>query len=141
MSKPYGSAMTRYLAPSWFVQKIANPVVRKFRLATTLAIRIRTRASGKLQKLPVNVLDFNGRIYLVGVRGDTQWVRNLRIAGECELRRGAHTSRFTATEVSVEQRPAIIAAYRAKWDYQVRQYFEQLPDPADHPLFSLEPHQ
>jgi hypothetical protein len=44
-----------------------------------------------------------------------------------------------ATEVPVEERSLILAAYQAKAGKTVQTYFRRLPDPADHPVFRLEP--
>jgi hypothetical protein len=43
-----------------------------------------------------------------------------------------------AVELPVEERPPVIAAYRAKAGREVDRYFTQLPEPADHPVFRLE---
>ncbi len=73
----------------------------------------------------------------MSARGETDWVRNLRAAGGGQLRRRGKTEDVRAEEVAVEDRPPIIAAYREKWDSQVKRYFEQLPDAADHPTFRI----
>jgi deazaflavin-dependent oxidoreductase (nitroreductase family) len=125
-----------YLRPGLFI-KIANRFVTLFGVATTLAIRGRT--SGEWRTTPVNVLEYQGSRYLVSPRGETQWVRNLRAAGEGELRRRGKTEPFAvAEEVPVERRPPLIDAYLAKWGNQVKSYFAELPDPADHPVFRIE---
>lgn len=127
--------MTRYIAPGRLVRAVVNPLVMRFGAATTLVVR--ARVTGKTQAVPVNVLDYEGGRYLVAVRGETQWVRNLRAAGECELRRRGRVYRYVAEEVSVEDREPVIAAYRERWDSQVRRFFQALSDPADHPVFRL----
>jgi hypothetical protein len=33
----------------------------------------------------------------------------------------------------------LIDAYLARWGKQVRSQFRELPDPADHPIFRIEP--
>lgn len=129
------TATNRYLAPNWFVRRLANQFVMRAGLATTLELR--TRRRNQLQAIPVNVLRFDGREYLVSVRGESDWVRNLQVAGNCELRRWGRRRRYTVAEVAVEQRPAIIAAYRKRWGYQVGVFFRRLPSPADHPVFAL----
>ncbi|HEU4702415.1 MAG TPA: nitroreductase/quinone reductase family protein [Conexibacter sp.] len=125
----------RYLPPNWLFRRLANPLARRLGLATTLLVP--TRASGRLQALPVNVLHHDGRDYLVSVRGESQWVRNLRASGACELRRRGRARRCTVEEVPVEQRAPIVAAYRRRWDYQAAPFFLRLPQLADHPVFAL----
>jgi hypothetical protein len=127
--------MQRYVRPGWFTVHVINPLVRWAGLASTLDVA--RRVSGTTQRVPVNVLELNGDRYLVAVRGHTQWVWNLRAAGHCAVRRHLRRVRYQATELPVAERPAVIAAYRARW-HQVGPFFEQLPDPADHPVFRLE---
>ena len=91
--------------------------------------------------MPVNVLELDGERYLVAPRGETDWVRNLRAAGSGELQYRRGVEPFTAVEVSDEEKPRVVAAYLARWGRQVRGQFEALPDPADHPVFRIEPGQ
>jgi deazaflavin-dependent oxidoreductase (nitroreductase family) len=127
----------RYLRPNSIVARYLNPLMMKLGFVPTLAIRGRT--SGQWRTVPVNVLDLDGQRYLVSARGETDWVQNLRAAGGGELRKGSRTQPFTATEVPNDEKPRLIQAYRDRWDYQVSGYFKALPDPADHPVFRIEP--
>jgi hypothetical protein len=86
----------------------------------------------------VNVLELDGQRYLMAPRGDTEWVRNLRVTGGGEVRRLTRVEAFRATELPDSEKPRIIAAYLARWGYQVKRYFEALPKPADHPVFRIE---
>jgi deazaflavin-dependent oxidoreductase (nitroreductase family) len=126
-----------YLAPGWFVRSVLNPLAMRTSAASTLVVP--TRRTGRTQEVPVNVLDHEGERYLVSVRGESEWVRNVRAAGQVEVRRRGRTERYGVEEVPVEGRPDIVAAYRHRWDRQVRPLFERLPDPADHPVFRLLP--
>ena len=125
------------LRPSWFVRKVTNPTISVLGMATTLSVR--GRSSGQERTVPVNVLEYEGDRYLLSPRGETDWVKNLRAAGEGELRRKGTTERFRPVEIPVEDRDELIAAYRANWDNQVKKFFESLPDAADHPTFRIEP--
>ncbi|MPZ00951.1 MAG: nitroreductase family deazaflavin-dependent oxidoreductase [Actinophytocola sp.] len=108
---------------------------------------VRGRTSGQLRTVPVNPIDVDGIRYLVSPRGHTQWVRNLRAAGECELRRGRSTRRYGATEIVDADKPAILRAYLARWEWQVRPYVngctadstdaKLLAAAARHPVFRL----
>lgn len=124
-----------YLRPGVFMRRVVNPLLISFNLKPTLAVR--GRRSGAWRTVPVNVLEHDGQRYIVAIRGETEWVRNLRAAGSGEIRRGARVERFRATEIPVEDRPPIIAAYRSLWEREVARQFSQLPDPADHPVFRL----
>ena len=124
-----------YIRPGFFFRRVINPLLQMLGLKPTLAVK--GRKSGKWRTVPVNVLELDGRRYLVAVRGETEWVRNLRAAGTGEIRRGANVERFTATEIPVAERPPIIDAYRALWEREVSWQFKRLPDPADHPVFRI----
>ena len=94
--------------------------------------------SGQWRTVPVNVLELDGERYLVAPRGDTEWVRNLRVRGRGELRRRAQVEPFRAAELPDSEKPRIVEAYLARWGHQVTRYFEALPAPADHPVFRIE---
>jgi deazaflavin-dependent oxidoreductase (nitroreductase family) len=127
---------TSYQRPSWFIRKIANPLIEKLGMATTLTVR--GRNSGEPRRVPVNVLELDGDRYLVAPRGNTEWVRNLRAAGEGQLERGGKSERFRAVELPDEAKPPILDAYLARWKSQVAAQFAALPDAADHPVFRIE---
>jgi deazaflavin-dependent oxidoreductase (nitroreductase family) len=126
----------RYLRPGWFVGRVLNPFLMRVGAVPTLAVRGRT--SGRWRTVPVNVLEFEGHRYLVAPRGHTQWVRNLRATGRGELRWRSRREAFQATEVFATERQRVIDAYLARWGYQVKRYFDALPDPGDHPVFRIE---
>jgi hypothetical protein len=99
---------------------------------------VRRRRTGEWQTIPVNVLELDGERYLMAVRGETEWVRNLRGAGCGELRHRSKTETFRAEEIrEPDVRARIIGAYLDRWGRQVRSQFEKLPDPADHPVFRI----
>jgi deazaflavin-dependent oxidoreductase (nitroreductase family) len=129
--------MARYLKPPPLVSRVVNPVIATLGLKPALATR--SRRTGRWRTIPVNVVELDGHRYLVSPRGATFWARNLGERPEAELRRRGRTERFRAVPVEPGARERVIAAYRARWDNEVRRYFEELPDPADHPVFRLEP--
>jgi deazaflavin-dependent oxidoreductase (nitroreductase family) len=126
-----------HLRHGWFIRRVANPLLMKLGLVPTLAIR--GRKTGQWRTVPVNLLQLDGAWYLVAPRGETDWVRNLRAAGTGELRRGSRAKPFRAFEVPDDQKPPVIDAYLARWGYQVKGQFQKLPNPADHPVFRIEP--
>jgi deazaflavin-dependent oxidoreductase (nitroreductase family) len=129
--------VSTYLRPSFVVGRIVNPLVA--RLGAKPALATRGRKTGEWRTVPVNVLEKDGTRYLVSTRGDAFWVRNLRADPEVELRRRGRAQRLRATLVPEAERPALIAAYLARWRSEAATYFEQLPDPADHPVYRLDP--
>lgn len=126
----------RYLKPGWLTSRVLNPLLMQLGAVPTLAVR--GRVSGEWRTVPVNVLELEGQRYLVAPRGDTEWVRNLRASGRGELRRRTRVEAFRATELPDSEKPRVIEAYLARWGYQVRRYFQALPNPADHPVFRIE---
>lgn len=128
----------RYLKPGFVVARLVNPLLMSLRAIPTLAVRGRT--SGNWRTVPVNVLAFDGKRYLVAPRGDAHWVRNLRAAkgyGELRTRKGTET--FHAVEVPDAEKPPLLEAYQARWGAQTKSLFRELPDPADHPVFRIDP--
>jgi deazaflavin-dependent oxidoreductase (nitroreductase family) len=120
---------TRYLAPDWFTRNVFNRAVRGLtRLGISVAgsreLRVRGRKSGQWRSTPVNPLVVDSVRYLVAPRGTTEWVRNLRIAQEGELRRGRRTERVRATEVADDVKVPVLREYLRKWGWEVGQFFE-----------------
>ena len=111
--------------PDWFTRNVFNPLVAGLhRLglgvqgSETLAVR--GRRTGELRTTPVNPFELNGQTYLLAPRGTTQWVRNLRVAKEGELRRGRKVRRFRAEEVPDSEKLPLFRLYMEKWAWEVR---------------------
>jgi len=146
--------MPHYQRPDWFTKNVFN---RGIALLTRVGISVygsrilavQGRRSGEWRMTPVNLLILDGQRYLVAPRGHTQWVRNLRAAGEGRLLVGRRSEKFRATEVSEDVRPPILRAYLRKWRFEVGVFFagvgaeatdEELRRIApDHPVFQIEP--
>jgi deazaflavin-dependent oxidoreductase (nitroreductase family) len=143
----------RYQAPGWFTRKVFNPLIafatrRGLSIWGSRVLRVRGRTSGEVRETPVNLMTYNGAQYLVAPRGVTQWVRNLRVAGEGELRVGKGIEHFRATELSDDQKPELLREYLRRWKMEVGVFFggvdakaseEELRRIApDHPVFRLE---
>jgi deazaflavin-dependent oxidoreductase (nitroreductase family) len=143
----------RFKRPGWFTVNVFNRTVAALTRAGisvygSRVLAVRGRSSGVMRTTPVNLLTFEGTRYLVAPRGHTQWVRNLRVAGEGELRVGRRVERFRATELDDDVKPPILRAYLRKWKVEVGVFFEGVgPDASDadlrriapdHPVFRLE---
>lgn len=127
-----------YLKPSWFTVKVFNKVAMATGVSGTETLTLTAR-SGQQQKIPVISVDVDGTRYLVSTRGESQWVKNLRANPAVTLTTKQGAVHYTATEVPVAQRDNVLQAYRVKAGKTVDGYFAKLPDPADHPVFSLTP--
>jgi len=146
------SASPRYVQPGWFTRTVFNPTVAwltraGFSVWGSRELRVRGRTSGEWRTTPVNLLAHDGERYLVAPRGHTQWVKNLRVAGEGELRVGHHTEAFRATEVADDDKVEILRAYLKRWKLEVGVFFDGVSATSadaelrraapDHPVFRL----
>jgi deazaflavin-dependent oxidoreductase (nitroreductase family) len=112
-------------------------------------LAVRGRTSGEWRTNPVNPLTLDGTRYLVAPRGNTQWVRNLRVTGSGELRLGRKVEAFTATELSDDEKPAVLRRYLKKWKVEVGIFFDGVDAKAPeeklreiapgYPIFRIEP--
>ena len=126
-----------YVRPGWLI-RIFNPIV--VARGQKAVLQVRGRTSGKLLKVPMDPpFAWNGTRYLVSPRGETHWVRNLRAAGEADLRTRRGLEHIRVVELSGAERDAIVKAYASAITCNCRQGFEMLPDPADHPVFRVDP--
>jgi len=88
---------------------VFNPIARRVLKAGPLMgpnalITVRGRKSGEPRTTPVAVVDISGRRWVVGTFGDTNWVRNLRAAGEATMTVGRRQEAVKANELTVEER-------------------------------------
>ena len=128
-----------YLKPPALTSKVFNPIAGKLGLSGSAEMVVAGRRTGEPRVVPVIPVELNGTLYAVSTRGESEWVRNLRAAGSCELRGRHHAGRYTAVELPVGDRAPVLAAYRAKAGGMVTGYFSSLPDDGDHPVFRLAP--
>jgi deazaflavin-dependent oxidoreductase (nitroreductase family) len=86
-------------------------------------LQVRGRKSGRIFSTPVNLIQVDGRRYLVAARGDTAWSRNARVSGEVTLKRGASAERCALRIVAEVDRPAILKAFLDTYASQVQRFF------------------
>ena len=133
----------RYISPSWFTRHVFNRLVRwltrrGISVAGSRELRLRGRVTGEVRTTVVNVLEVEGRAYLVAPRGTTQWVRNLRASEAGELRVGRRIERFHCDELADSDKAPVLRAYVARWRWEVGQFFEDLSkDPTDDELRAI----
>ena len=144
--------MERYVRPGWFTTHVFNRAVALLTRAGlsvwgSRLLAVRGRKSGEWRVTPVNLLVVDGERYLVAPRGTTQWVRNLRAAGEGELRLGRRAESFQAVELTDPDKPALLRAYLRRWKAEVGVFFggvgadasddDLLRIAPDHPVFRV----
>jgi deazaflavin-dependent oxidoreductase (nitroreductase family) len=131
--------------PGWFTKNVFNRLVALLtRIGVSMAgsrvLEVKGRKSGEWRRTPVNLLVHDGDRYLVAPRGETQWVRNMRVAGGGRLVLGNKTEEFSATEVDEEQKPPLLRAYLEKWKWEVGAFFDGVgPDAPDDELRRIGP--
>jgi len=94
-------------------------------------LQVRGRKSGKLYSAPVDLLEIDGKQFLVAPRGRTQWVRNAEAAGEVILKKGSAQRKFGLRPLENAEKPGILKAYLDRFRKEVQRYF---PVPADSPV-------
>jgi deazaflavin-dependent oxidoreductase (nitroreductase family) len=143
-----------YQRPGWFTTNVFNRIVAGLTRAGisvwgSRVLEVPGRTSGEPRRNPVNLLTVDGQRYLVAPRGQTQWVRNLRASGTGRLLLGRRGEPFTATELTDDEKPALLRAYLKRWKMEVGVFFGGVgPDSTeedlrriapDHPVFRLGP--
>ena len=148
-------AAARYIKPKSATDFFNMAVARLTRMGISVygsrVLYVRGRTSGEWRTTPVNPLTLkDGSRYLVAPRGTTQWVRNLRATGYAgELRIGRRVEPFLATEVSDDDKPAILREYLRRWKWEVGVFFDGVDAKAPeeklreiapgYPIFRIEP--
>ena len=121
----------RYIAPRNRVDVLSGTVVawltrHGISLLGSRVLSVTGRRTGKLQQVPVNLLQHDGRRYLVAIRGNTQWVRNVRAAGAARLQVGRRSEAVTLTELPAGDRVPVLRLYLARWGWEVGRFAEGL---------------
>jgi deazaflavin-dependent oxidoreductase (nitroreductase family) len=134
-----------YRAPGWFTRNVFNRLVafltqRGVSVLGSRVLAVQGRTSGQWRTTPVNLLSHDGRRYLVAPRGETQWVRNLRVVGTGELRLGKRAEPFRGRELSEDEKIPVLRAYLTRWKAEVGVFFDGTgPDSTDEQLRSIAP--
>ena len=135
---------TRYDAPN-LAARLFNDALRALAdvgvsLAGTTAIRVRGRTTGKPRGVVVNLLTVDGRDYLVSPRGNTQWARNARAAGELEIGPRWRSRTVRLTEVGDGDKTDLLKRYLVRWFWEVKGHVGGLtPDSTDAEILSAAP--
>ena len=128
------AAEARYVQPKAATNFFNETVARLTRMGISVygsrVLAVKGRKTGEWRTTPVNPLTLDGARYLVAPRGNTQWVRNLRVVGTGELRVGRKVEPFSATEIADDDKPAILRAYLKRWKFEVGVFFDGVDDKA-----------
>ncbi len=110
-------------------------------------LEVKGRKSGKVYSTAVNLLEINGKQFLVAPRGRTQWVRNAEASGEVTLKKGARR-KFRLRPLADSEKPHVLKQYLTNYKGAVQRFFPIPPDAtleafaeiaAGYPAFELIP--
>jgi deazaflavin-dependent oxidoreductase (nitroreductase family) len=111
-------------------------------------VQVRGRKSGKIYSTPIDLLELEGKRFLVAPRGRTQWVRNAEAAGEVTLKKGRTRLRYRIQPIPDADKPDLLKAYLDNFKTTVQRYFPVLAGSppqaftevaANYPVFELLP--
>jgi deazaflavin-dependent oxidoreductase (nitroreductase family) len=142
--------MERFLKPSP-VERVFNQVFGALvslggGLAHNYVLQSVGRKSGRTYQTPVNLMEYDGKRWLVAPRGKAQWVHNAEAAGTVTLKKGRRSQRYRVQSVELAQRPPILKHYLEAYAPTVQRYFDVqagapesdfLKIAEQHPVFEL----
>jgi deazaflavin-dependent oxidoreductase (nitroreductase family) len=147
--------ITHYREPGRFTRRVFNPAVefltrRGISIWGSRVLEVRGRKTGEPRRVPANLLELDGRHYLVSPRGEGQWVRNVRAAGgRLATIVGKRREEWVAHELTGDDKIPVLRAYLRRWKFEVGVFFDGASaDSSDeelaaiaprHPVFRLEP--
>lgn len=135
---------TRYDEPN-ALARAGNTLIRwlaeaGISLAGTQALRVRGRKTGATRKVVINLMTVEGVDYLVSPRGNTQWARNVRAAGEVTLGPRWRPRTVSLTEVGDEDKPPLLKLYLDRWFWEVKTHIGGLtPESGEAKLHEVAP--
>jgi len=152
MEEKFPGSASSYLRPGAFDRIFGHTLVFLVWIGLIrghfYVLEVRGRKSGRTISLPVDPLDLDGQRFLVCARGNSNWVRNTRTAGEVVLVRAMRRRRYLARELPPAMRPPILKAYLERFAGEVQRFFpvpkgsavELFNDLASrYPVFVLQP--
>ena len=109
-------------------------------------LTVRGRTTGLPRTTPVNLVEWDGRRWLVAPYGNVGWVRNARAAGRVELRRGRTIQQAGVREAAPGEAVPVLRSYLRRLRLVVGPYFDVSPADPDaafaaeasrHPVFLI----
>jgi deazaflavin-dependent oxidoreductase (nitroreductase family) len=128
-----------YLKPPPIETRFFNKLAMHSTLWDVHTLEVARRNAVDPQRVPVIPLEFDGSLFVVSTRGESDWVKNVRAAGIVRLGQRGNFETYDATEVPEDERADILKAYRKKAGREVNGYWKRLPGDPDHPTFKLTP--
>jgi deazaflavin-dependent oxidoreductase (nitroreductase family) len=132
-------------------RRLANwPVIRLLRLGlplmNTYLLTVKGRKTGQQHTIPLSIAEYNGDRYLVGTRGETNWVKNVRAAGKVTISRGRRYQVMPVTELDPANAAPVLHAFTNQVPFANRLLGRSKNDPVEkfreiaqrHAVFKLE---
>jgi deazaflavin-dependent oxidoreductase (nitroreductase family) len=132
-------------------RRIANwPVTRLLRLGVpilnTYLLTVEGRKTGQPHTIPVSLPEYNGERFLVGSRGETNWIKNVRAAGKATMSRGREYQVLPVTELDLDDAAPVLRAFTEQVPFADRLLGRSKDDPIEEfrktaqsfPVFRLE---
>lgn len=140
MIRPAGKIDKGFRRPNW-VERAFNRIFGAiiglgFGLPHNYLLEVRGRKSGRLYTAPIDLLELEGRRYLVCPRGRSQWVRNAEASGRVALKKGRERREFALRALPRAEKPVILKSYLDRFKTTVQRYF---PLPAGSPAAAFGP--
>ncbi len=127
---------------TWIQQNLVDPAMRGLVLLGRDIDGVRVleatgRRTGRPRRTPLKLLELDTGRYVVSLRGDSGWVRNLRRNPRARILFGREVGTVNAVEIPPDQRPPVIQAYLAAATRdETRRALAG--DPAELPVFRLD---
>lgn len=102
-------------------------------------LEVRGRSSGEIRRVPVNPVRIGTERYLLSPRGETSWVKNIRVSGEGTLRHGRASETFRVEEIPDEAKVPVLRTYLDRWYWQVGKIMHIEKDADDSALRRIAP--
>jgi deazaflavin-dependent oxidoreductase (nitroreductase family) len=140
----------------WLMQVRRALMFRIFRLLLGAGVKVgrmslltvRGRKTGQPRTTPVWLAEYGGSRFLVSTYGQTNWVRNLRAAGEATLTRGRRSESIAVVELGAKEAAPVLRYFVSTIPAVVRSSFSVTPaspltlfeqEVARHPVFRVMP--
>ena len=111
-------------------------------------LTVRGRKTSQPRTTSVWLAEYDGSRFLVSTYGQTNWVRNLRAAGEATLTRGRRSERIAVVELGAKEAAPVLRSFVSTIPVVVRSSFRVTPaapltlfeqEVARHPVFQVMP--
>lgn len=99
---------TRRRIANWPVKRLLGLGVP---LMNTWLLTVEGRKTGRNHTIPVTIAEHNGNRHLVATRGEVNWVKNVRAAGEVTLSRGRSYQVLPVTELEPEAAAPVLKKF------------------------------